>query len=92
MKPPIDKDSDCSVTDCHNQAMGYALTNDPEIIYFCHDHETYPRAIKNLASVTHFLSPAEMTRIIIAEKRADHVGIIVFVAIITGLVAAMFIK
>ena len=92
MKPPIDKDSDCSVPDCYNQAVGYVLTTDPEIIYFCHHHENYPSAFKNLASVNRFLSPAEMTRIVTAERRADYLGIIITVVMITGLLAAMFIK
>ena len=45
-----------------------------------------------LASVNCFLSPAEMTRIVTAERRADYLGIIITVVMITGLLAAMFIK
>ena len=92
MKPPIDKDSDCSVPNCYNQAVGYVLTTDPEIIYFCHHHENYPSAFKILASVNRFLSPPEMTWIVTAERRAENLGIIITVVMITGLLAAMFIR
>lgn len=90
MKLLVDRGSDCGVSDCYSQAVGYVLASDQKLIYFCQRHEDYFNASKNLASVVRFLSPSEIERIVTAERRGDFLGRIAVVVVIAVIPVTLF--